>query len=248
MLESLEIIKNTFLQYKGTGAYIVLYLLALLYLFLKEEKKEKRMFFLYFQILLWFVVLSPFFNKLVGKIFEESTYWRVYWIIPLGVTMAYVGVEVIINSNSKMKQVISTIIVILIIIMSGKFIYTKENYVKVGNVYKLPDEHVLIAQLIAVDEREYKKALVPETLTPHIRQIESSVKLAYKRNPVGYAEGHIVYELNAGNVENVVTYARKNSCNYIVFKKSTALNGDMSEYGYNLLTQTPNYDIYVYEP
>ena len=34
---SIEIIKNTFLEYKGQGMYIALFLIGMLYIFLKEK-------------------------------------------------------------------------------------------------------------------------------------------------------------------------------------------------------------------
>ena len=46
--ESLEIIKNCFIEYKGTGGYVALYAIALVYLLLKEEDKVKKAFTIYF--------------------------------------------------------------------------------------------------------------------------------------------------------------------------------------------------------
>ena len=61
MLENIEAIKNAFIQYKGSGAYITLYLIAIIYLFLKEKDKEKRFFFIYFPIGLWLILFNPIF-------------------------------------------------------------------------------------------------------------------------------------------------------------------------------------------
>lgn len=244
MLENIEIIKNAFLEYKGTGAYITLYLISMIYLLLKEENKQKRFMFIYFPLVMILIILNPIFNEFVGKAFTASLYSRVFWTVPLGITIAYSFVKVVSEIESKNKKIITTIVLILIIFISGKFIYTSENYTKVGNLYKLPDEHVLVAQLIGADENEYKKALVPETLCAHIRQIEPSINLAYKREPQGYENNKYVIALNSGNTEEITKLAIENECNYIVMKKEIVVTVDFSYFGFEKINETDNYVIY----
>lgn len=245
MLQSINIIKNTFMEFRGTGGIITLYLIALIYLFLKEENKEKRMFFIYFQVLVFLVVFNPIFNKIVGPIFKASVYWRVYWTIPLGITIGYAAVKFISETNQeKMKQIILSIAFIFIIMISGQFIYTEKNYQKVGNAYKIPDESVLVAQLIGADNEEYKKAIVPETLVAYIRQIDSSINLAYKREPTGYEKHPIVTGLRLGDTKWITDKAKEHNCNYVVVEKKIPLTLDFSYFGFELFNETPNYSIY----
>lgn len=244
MLESIETIKNAFLQYKGSGAYITLYLIAVIYLFLKEDEKEKKFFFLYFPFVICIILLNPIFNKIVGKIITPSLYSRVFWTVPLGLTIAYAIVKVISNEETRKRKVILTISAILVIFTSGKLIYNDTNYTKVDNLYKLPDEHVLVAQLIGADENEYKKALVPETLVAHIRQIEPSIGMAYIRNPQGYENNKYVIALNSGNTEEITKIAKESECNYIVMKKEVILTVDFHYFGYEKMNETANYIIY----
>lgn len=193
--ENIEIIKNTFLEFIGSGMYILLFFIALLYIFLKEDSKKNKAFLLYGSIIILFITLNPIFNKIVGKIFTNSVYWRVYWLLPLGVTIAYAGVKFINTEKQKYKQVIATMGVILIVIVSGKLIYNKENYFKLGNLYKLPDEDVLVTQLIGADDEENKKVIAPESLVAHMRQIDASIDLAYRRDPQGKRKSY-TYSIN----------------------------------------------------
>ncbi len=241
--ESIAIIKNTFLEYKGTGMYVALFFISMLYILLKEEDKKNRAFFAYFPIFTLFITLNPIFNKLVGSIFTSSVYWRVYWVIPLGITIAYGAVKFINNENEKSKKIIATIGIIIVIMISGKFIYYKGNYFKLGNFYKLPDDDVYATHIIGADEAEYKKAIVPEGLVAHVRQIDATINLAFPRDPEGKSNP-ILNELNAGNVEGITKIAKENKCNYIVFKKATVLMGEMEEYGFEKLGETQNYAIY----
>lgn len=245
MLESINIIKNTFMEFRGTGGIITLYFIALIYLIFKEENKEKRMFFIYFQVLIFLVVFNPIFNKIVGKIFRASVYWRIYWMIPLGITVAYAAVKIISELNQeKIKKVILSIAFVFIIMISGQFIYTEKNYQKVENLYKIPDESILVAQIIKNDNTEYKKAIVPEDLVAYIRQFDSSIKLAYKREPTGYEDHPIVTPLRLGNTEWIANAAKDNNCNYIVVDKNIPLSLDFSYFGFNALAETQKYVIY----
>jgi hypothetical protein len=242
--ESIEIIKNSFQEYQGTGMYMALFFISMLYIFLKEKDTIKRIFLLYFPLIVLFVTLNPLFYKAVGSVFNSYVYWRVFWMLPVGITIAYAAVLLINNINEKNQKIIVTISVFLIICASGKFIYNEENYQEVGNAYKLPDESVLVTQLIGADDEEYKKALVSETLVAYIRQVDASIELAYSRNPEGYSNNKFVSAMQLGESEKITDLAKENNCNYIVLRKDIPLTLDLNYFGYSVLDMTENYIIY----
>lgn len=242
--ENIEVIKNTFLEYIGSGMYIMLFFIALIYLFLKEDNKKMRSLFVYYPIITLLIVLNPLFNKIMSPIFTSSVYWRVYWVIPLGVTIAHASVKMVNQIKNKIWKIFISIAICFIIILSGELIYTKENFQKVGNWYKLPDEHVEVAQIIGADEEDYKKLIISEYHIPHIRQVDASITLAYRRDPDGYGDNQLVQELAKGNVEWVTNYAKENNCNYIVLKKDITLSARMEDYGFKKLDETTNLVIY----
>ena len=244
--ENIQIIKNTFLEYQGSGMYISLFFIAMLYIFLKEENPKIRCLFLYFPIIVLLITLNPLFNKIVGKIFTESIYWRIYWLLPIGITLSYAIVKFITEQKDKFQKVIVTLSLITIVIVSGKFVYGHGNFEKGGNFYKLPDDAVLVAQLIEVDKNEYKKALVPENLAPYIRQITSKVNLAYRRKPEGYADDPLIHALHSGNVKYVATYAINTNCNYVVYNKAVVLSEPMENYGFEKYIDSTFFAIYKY--
>lgn len=243
--QNIEVIKDTFQQFKGTGMYIALFLISIIYIGIKEENKKVKRFMIYYSVITLLITLNPIFNKIVRPIFTDSVYWRVYWIIPLGVTIAYAAVKVVDSSKGKFQKAFLIIGIGITIVFSGQFIYTKANYAKVGNWYKLPDEHVQIAQLIGIDEEKHKKAIVPETMIAHIRQIDATIELAYRRIPEGtYLENEIVLALYSGSAKQIAVQAEKHKCNYIVLKRQNPLDEDLEEYNFTIIAQTENYDIY----
>lgn len=243
--ENIKIIKDTFLEFKGSGMYLALFFIAILYLYLKENDKRLKYMFIYFPLISLFITLNPIFNKIVGGVFNDEVYWRLFWILPIGITISYAIVKILNGLDTKKEKIIVSISILIIIMVSGKFIYTEENFIKVGNLYKIPDESVLVAQLIASDEGEYKKALVSENLVSHIRQIESCIMLAYSRIPQGYNENHtIVNNLRIGNVAGIAKDAYDTNSNYVVVRKDIPLNAKMEDYNFEKLNETTEYLIY----
>ena len=244
--ENIEIIRNTFIEFKGTGMYVALFFIAMLYIYFKEEDKKKKSLFIYFPLIILFVTLNPLFNKIVGKIFTESVYWRVYWLLPIGITIGYAIIKFVSEQKEKSQKIIVTISLLTILIVSGKCVYNRENFEKVGNLYKLPDDAVLVAQLIEADDLENKKALVTENLTPYIRQVTADIDLTYRRRPEGYGADPLLQAMNSGNVKYVATYALNTNSNYVVFYKPVVLSEPMENYGFEKLTDTTFWSIYKY--
>lgn len=242
--ENIDVIKNTFGEFKGSGMYIALFLVAILYIYLKEDNKKIKSFLVYFPIIILLVTLNPIFNKIVGKIFTASVYWRVYWMLPLGVVIAYAAVRFINSGNEKSKKVIATIGIIITIMMSGRLIYNKENYIQVSNLYKVPDEVLEVVEVIRQGKEERKKALTSEQLVAYIRQVDASIELAYRREPTGYLDNEFVRIMHSGISEDIVNMAFENDCNYIVLDRGLVINVELHYFGFERIAETENFIIY----
>lgn len=244
--ESINTIKSSYEQFIGGGMYFALFLISMLFIFLKEEDKKKKIFFVYFPILVFAVITNPFFNIVASVVFTVNTYSRLFWLLPLGIEIAYASVLVINESKEKREKIIIGVSLFVIIALSGKFYFdTKGTFKVLGNLYKIPDESVLVAQLIGVDEEENKKALVPGELTPYIRQIDATIELLYGREPdTAYWNNPLATELDNGNVAYIAKVLEEKNCQYVVFKRATVMLEPIQNYGFELLNETENYVIY----
>ena len=102
--ENLQIIQESFLRYKGTGMYMALFLVAILYIFLVDKNKKNKAFLVYFPCFILLVILNPIFHKFVNPFLNQNVYWRTFWLLPIGIVMAYAATNVIKNrENSKNK-------------------------------------------------------------------------------------------------------------------------------------------------
>ena len=244
--ECINTIKSSYEQFLGSGMYFALFLVSMLYIFMKEKDKKKRILFIYFPIVIFAVITNPFFNLLSSVVFTVNTYYRLFWLLPLGIVIAYAAVLVVNEGKDKIEKIVIFVSLFVIIALSGKFYFaTKGTFVEFGNLYKLPDESVLVAQLIGIDEEENKKALVPGELTPYIRQIDSTIELLYGRRPdTAYWDNPLATELDNGNVEYIAKMLDENNCQYVVFKRATAMKEPIQNYGFEMINETENYIIY----
>ena len=150
--------------------------------------------------------------------------------------------EIIFLSESKMKRIVLTISAILLIIYSGTIIYKQEVFQKVNNWFKIPDDELLAINIILNEKQENPKIFVPTEMVAHVRQIDTSVKLAYKRYPSGnYGDNAILQNLFENKVREAVVLLKKAKCDYLIWYKSLKINTDSY---LELVSSTQNYNVY----
>ena len=112
----------------GVGLYLGLFFLGILYFWLhiKEENKSIKTFFGIYPIIILFLIFNPIFSKLLVKFVGVEVYWRVYWLLPLGIFLAYLFTKIIFIVSGKWKKFITFLSIFSIIILSRKiYIYKR---------------------------------------------------------------------------------------------------------------------------
>lgn len=247
MSEYIEIIKNAFLNYYADQKYFIIFLVALVAVFVYEKRIQTKNLLLYFPLIAFIVLFNPMFVYGLSHFISENIYYRFFWTIPLGIVIAYLGVVLVARMDKKLTKNVAAILFILLIVYSGKFMYVDETFVPVSNWYKLPDEYVQITQMLSDVPIQDKKAMTSTDMIGYIRQLDASIKLAYSR--VIYEEYEkrypIVKYYNQGDVKNLVEICQQQNINIIIYDKNISLSQPLSDYGYHLYNQTENYDIYT---
>ena len=89
MQQILTIIKDSYTAYSSLGINLALVWIAIIYLYIQEENKQKRNF-TYFILIMMFLVLNPFTaNNIITFYMENESYHRIFAIIPSVVLIAY---------------------------------------------------------------------------------------------------------------------------------------------------------------
>lgn len=246
MIEAINMIKQAFIEYVGTGSYMILFFISLIYIYKKETDNKIRNF-IWVSLIIFALVFNPIFYIVIVNFIGTGIYWRFFWTLPIGITIAYVGTKVILNNDKKLEKVIIGFAVIAIIILCGKCVFNKENYQLATNWYKIPQEALDVTMIIKGDDCKNKRALMPTSLVPYIRQYDASIYMRVMRSPYNYDSEPIVLKMEQGDVKYIVEDCKENNINYVVFKRETKLSELIENYNFYVLGRTENYIIYKYQ-
>lgn len=243
MIESgITVIKTAFERATGTGQYITLYLVALLFAYIFMKEKNSKSLIVNYAIVSILIIFNPIVAHFLNKFLSDGVYWRLFWEIPLGLSIAYMFTEIIFLSDSKIKRTVLTISAILIIIYSGTLIYTENIFQKVNNWFKIPDDELLAINIILNEKQENPKVFVPTEMVAHVRQIDTSIRLVYDRIPNGDYSTIIVLDyLNENKIQEALELLINSGADYLVWHNSLLIQNSSN---IKLISSAGNYNVY----
>lgn len=242
-MECLVILK----LYTGLRLLAVVYLLGLLYLLVTEKEKRIRALTVYTPLVILALFLCPLFRKyFVGAGLDGETYYRVLWLLPMGVTIAYAGCKLF-----ALHKRVGLVMMAAAVIFSGAYVYASPNITKAENAYHIPEVVVKICDYLKEQEgKGYIKTVVPKELAHFVRQYNTDIKMPYGRNMLvpRWDYYHEVYaameETEVLDAEALVKATRNYECNYIVLHESREWDEDPAGYQLVLVQKIDGYLIY----
>ena len=229
----------------GTGLIIILFLAAIVYLLIKEKNRPKRILFVYCPIIVLLLYFNPLFFGVFAFAAEEEIYFRMIWLLPVAVVLAYKVVSILDSLKGK-ARVGFGITAVLIICVSGKLVYGSPLYSAAENMYHMPQKVVDICDAIKVDGREVMAAF-PNEFILYVRQYSPVVCMPYGREALTgqYNEFHVLMCQDEIAVDELVSLSRENYCHYLILSEEKTLLGDMGAYGFRVFDKMHGYVIYM---
>lgn len=254
---TINVCKMAYKSFVGDGLYIGLFFIAILYFVMYMKIKDKKdlkikIIFGIYSIIILFLNLNPLFTKLIINLLKENiTYWRVYWLLPVGISIALMFTKIIFEKKELRDKIIAFVIIVCIIIMSGKYMYSddsEEKFEKINNFFKVPDNVLDIIYHVSADENDYKKLVGNEQFIIYTRQIDGTIELPVGRNMEGnYENDSIVTLINDSRLKEVCDYCVENDCNYVVLKKGDEfINEYIIGYRISKLYENSEYSLYKF--
>ncbi len=241
MTEILEIFKS----YNGTGYYCLLFLAAVLYLWFVEEDRHLKLILCVVPTIIQVLFFIPYFYMGYNSL-DEGTYYRILWLMPMTLVIAYAACKVI-GSYTKA----GLIIVSIILVLSGTWVYSGINASRAESVYHIPDEVVEVCDMIKPAEgKERVWASFPISMIHYVRQYTTTIQMPFGRDNLVPGWDHIdnpLYDLYLQDVidaDALVSEATKYYCNYIILEKTQTIDGSLEALGANLVGTTQNYYVY----
>lgn len=235
---------NIFRRYMGTGFVMILFVAALIYLLLNEKQKPKRIVLVYMPIIMLALYFNPLFASAFCKIVGSEIYFRICWLMPVIVVIAYTAVCVFGRLTGK-KQFLFAVAAMALMALSGKLVYSNSLYGRAENIYHVPDSVVHICDAIVVPGREVM-AVFPSELLLYVRQYSPVICMPYGREMfMGYYnEFYDAMERDTIDLEELVPLARERQCHYIVLREEKEILGNPRDFGWEIFGRTDGYVIY----
>ncbi|MBQ7792737.1 MAG: hypothetical protein IJ367_04540 [Clostridia bacterium] len=236
-----------FQNYMGAGLIVTWFLVCMIYLFLKEEDKGRRILFLYVPVIMLLLFFNPIFMRVIYGFIGSEIYYRILWLIPITVVIAYTVVSVYGKLQGK-KAIVFLGVAAVLTITSGSCIYQNQFFYKAENIYHMPQAVVNICDQIEVEGREVM-AVFPQELVPFVRQYSPVVCMPYGREMLVARwnfrnELYDAMEAPVVDVERIATLTKQYACHFVIVKKEKELQGSFEDFDYILFGETDGYIIY----
>lgn len=241
----ISVCKEAYERFVGNGLYIGIFFISILYLISnmrKENNKERKIKLILgiYSIIVLIINLTPIWTSfLTSMLRENATYWRVYWLLPIGISIAFMFTEIISKKDSLKDRMIISIVIIGMIVLSGKYMYNSEEmerFIKVENYYKVPNNVLDIINHVSADDNDYKKLAGTELFIIYTRQVDGNIILPEVRIlDCNYGDDSIVTLIKEKKLKAICDYCTNKKCNYLVvnndleFPKEYILGYDIKE-------------------
>lgn len=243
---------NTILQfyknYIGTGYSFYLYLAALVFLLFWEKRKQTKVILAVSPLVIIALFTFPPFKWLFDVLgLDSETYYRILWLLPMGITIAYAGVKLF------EKYVEAGLVVMCaLVIFTGSYVYKNPNITKAENGYHIPQMVMNVCDVILPEEGSDKDrvwAVFPSEFIHYVRQYSDVICMPYGREALvdRWAFHYPLEELmEAETIETkeLSEEVRKNWCEYVILSEHKQFSEPMEDYGFELVDTVNGYRIY----
>jgi hypothetical protein len=237
-------------QYSGTGIIMVLFFMALIYIAMSEKDRSNQTILLYGSIVLIIFIFFPLFYYLYITFVDASTYWRLWWLVPVGIGLAYAGANLI-----REHSLTGLMLILVILFLGGESIYSGELSGEIDlaqNAYQIPQNVIDIVDDIKANEvDEVTFAAFPPEMLIYVRQYDATLRLPYGREMLDerWSVGNGFYDQMSSEMldfEILAEKCRYNSVRFIVVNAMKPKLNVPQDYGFELMAQHGMYSIYVF--
>nr|WP_289766226.1 hypothetical protein [uncultured Acetatifactor sp.] len=239
-----------FREYMGTGLIVIWYILCLVYLWMNEKRKHLRILFLYMPVILLLLYFNPVFYRLVYAVVEREIYYRILWLLPMTVVIAYTCICIYgrMAGSGERRANVFALCAAGVIMVSGSFVYSSPFFSRAENIYHVPDTVVDICDAINVPGREVMAAF-PLELVQYVRQYSPVTCMPYGRETTVdrwnyYHPLRDEMEAEVIEMEKLVPLSREYHCHYVIFRPGTKVRGKPEDYGWVRFGEVDGYTIY----
>ena len=242
-------ISDNLASFSGNGFITALLAASLVFLGFRLKKSPEKTMTVWFPLYVLLVYFCPVWYIYISLREDAEILYRVLWMLPFGVITCFAIVQVIFLLPKK-NRTVAFAVAILLIALSGQYIYSNPQFKKAENVYHIPQTVVDICDDLKVEGREIRVCM-PLEFVQYTRQYCSNICLTYGRavlvntgvdltsDILDYLEKDIVdVPYVAGELKRTLTH-------YIVISHEKELSESFEKYNFGYVKTIDGYDIYL---
>lgn len=256
MKESVASVIANFKSFIGSGWLMwVAFCIALIICFFLGKDKRKKIVTV--SVILCVLIINPITYRLIGDRFLSGVYWRLFWTLPIVITIAVVLTEFAGRIDRRWLRMAAVGAMCLVIALTGKSVINRGTYTRAENDYQIPQAAIDVADIVLEDTEGGSTMIVaPDDLVCYIRQYTTKVKLAYGRDSWGFigvpewwqTEIYDLMHAEEMDYKMLREKAYEYETRYIVFDTTIYdLPKEIEDYGYDFVGETGKYRIYALE-
>ncbi len=214
MEEAMNQISYWYQQYYGDGFFLMMAIASYIYLYAHAKKERKR--FLYPIALLVFCVANPLLYFLV---FHQIIYWRLFWVIPDAVVIAYAVTKLVQAASKMADKVMVLTMALLFLLFNGSNVYRKGGFTQAQNPEKVDREVKEVCDFMLKLE-DAPRCILPRPFLCQARQYSGEIRPMYGRNVLGYIldanedQWGMYYQIESGQADYDFIFRRASELGY----------------------------------
>lgn len=238
-----------FKNYIGNGLAAGLFLVSFLYLLIVEKDRTKRIILLYTSVVTMALFFFPLFAREVYLYLDEETYYRILWLVPMTVVIAYAGVRLVAGFSGRWMKVPAALLVCGLIVVTGDYVYDNPYLSLAENRFHVPQTVALVCDAIIVEGREVR-AVFPSEMLPYVRQYTANVCMPYGREMVveRWQNDNPLYDAMCEeevDCEKIASLAAEQGCHYIILHETKPGQEGFEKTDYHYVETAAGYRIYL---
>ena len=259
---------ETFLEYTGNYFWCGMFFAAI-FLIILLQKKDARIGLVLMLALSCLCLFNDKIRSLISRFTDVSTYYRFFWLLPIGFIVAYAAVLVFSRVKKVWLRILFACALALLIVKCSTPFSSLANFSHPENGYLLPDEIVELSEGLQEqigingyyeeENKLYPCAAMPLAVDMQYRTYDASVQMGIGRFAYHYLGQHGYADdakgkyhdqmILAGMLENQKIYSAEEiqqaisnlSVDYIVCQKQGESYNAFVEAGATYLFETDNY-------
>ena len=239
--------------YGGNGVLLLMFLAAAIYIVASEKDIKKKIVLGILPLVILAGFLFPVTKIVYVALFDDGsdTYYRILWLIPMYVVIGYGACKAVMNFKKDAVRRGMLALMLLIIAVTGSFVYANQYMSKAENLYHIPQNVIDICDVIAPEDGEPRvRAAFPSELVHFVRQYNTDILMPYGREMVvtQWDYYNAVYEVmekpETIDATALLEATRQTKCRYIVLSDSRQIDQSLEELGLNVIANIDGYTVY----